>query len=62
MKQSSPGSSAMGCGIRRRSEIFFLDELPRRGLGLSENRKKKRWVTGSVGNFLGDSVSQWRKP
>jgi hypothetical protein len=52
----------MGCGIRRRPEIFFLGELIRRGFGLSENRKKKkRWVAGWVGNFLGDSVSQWRK-
>jgi hypothetical protein len=52
----------MGCGIRRRPEIFFLGELIRRGFALSEKKKKKRWVAGWVGNFLGDSVSPWRKP
>jgi hypothetical protein len=55
----------MDCGILRRPEIFFLGQLIRRGFGLSEKRKKKkkkRWVASWVGNFLGDSVSQWRKP
>jgi hypothetical protein len=52
MKQSCPGSSAMGCGIRRRPEIFFLGELIRPGFAPSEKRNEE------VGYRLGGQISR----